>query len=92
MIHKAFRYRLYPNFSQRSIIAGTFGCTRFVYNFFLAMRKQEYQLNYVSVSYNRCSEELTRLKRDPDHSWLNDADSTALQSALRDLDDAFANL
>ena len=92
MIHKAFRYRLYPNVSQRSVIAGTFGCTRFVYNFFLAMRKQEYQLNYVSVSYNRCSEELTRLKRDPDHSWLNDADSTALQSALRDLDDAFANL
>ena len=92
MIHKAFRYRLYPNQEQQRILAVIFGCVRFVFNFFLAMRKQEYQLNYVTVSYNRCSEELTALKRDPDHLWLNDADSTALQSALRDLDTAFKNM
>ena len=92
MIHKAFRYRLYPDREQREAVARIFGCVRFVYNFFLAMRKQEYQLNYANVSYNRCSEELTMLKRDPDHLWLNEADSTALQSALRNLDTAFKNM
>ena len=92
MIHKAFRYRLYPDQEQQGSLAVIFGCVRFVFNFFLAMRKQEYQLNYATVSYNRCSEELTALKRDPDHLWLNDADSTALQSALRDLDTAFKNM
>ena len=92
MIHKAFKYRIYPNQLQQRILAGIFGCVRFVYNFFLAMRKQEYLLNYANVSYNRCSEELTLLKQNSDYRWLQDADSTALQSALRDLDDAFKNM
>ena len=92
MIHKAFRYRIYPNQMQQKILAGNFGCVRFVYNFFLTMRKQEYDLNYANVSYSRCSEELTALKRDPEYQWLQEADATALQSALRDLDDAFRNM
>lgn len=92
MVHKAYRYRLYPNKKQRDILARTFGCVRFVYNFFLTMRKQEYQLYYTTVTYNRCSEELTKLKREPDFNWLNDVDSTALQSALDTLNIAFKNM
>lgn len=91
MIRKAYRYRLYPNKEQRAVMARIFGCSRFVYNFFLAMRKQEYQLNFATVSYNRCSEELTKLKAEPDYVWLNEVDSTALQSALRNLDTAYQN-
>ncbi|MBR6404698.1 MAG: IS200/IS605 family element transposase accessory protein TnpB [Lachnospiraceae bacterium] len=92
MIQKAFKYRIYPTRAQREVISRIFGCVRFVFNFFLAMRKQEYTLNYATVSYNRCSSELTKLKQESDYAWLNEADSTALQSSLRDLSDAFQNM
>lgn len=88
---KAFRYRIYPNKEQRKLLAKTFGCVRFVYNYFLHMRSQEYRTEQLSVGYVRCAEELTRMKSDPDFSWLKEVDSTALQSALRALDDAYRN-
>ena len=34
-MYKAYRFRLYPNDSQRILIHKTFGCARFVYNYFL---------------------------------------------------------
>ena len=35
-MEKAFKYRIYPNREQRILLAKTFGCTRFVYNHYLA--------------------------------------------------------
>ena len=29
---KAYKYRIYPNKGQKTYLAKTFGCTRFVYN------------------------------------------------------------
>ena len=37
---KAYKYRIYPNSEQRTQIAKTFGCCRFVYNQTLAYRKK----------------------------------------------------
>lgn len=91
MIHKAFKYRLYPNKKQKELFSKTFGCVRFVYNFFLAMRITEYRLNYITVSYKLSSEHLTKLKADEDYTWLKEVDSTALQSALKNLDTAYKN-
>ena len=34
-VTKAFKYRIYPNKQQKTLIAKTFGCTRFVFNHFL---------------------------------------------------------
>lgn len=91
MINKAFKYRIYPNKAQKELFSKTFGCVRFTYNFFLAMRITEYKLNYVTVNYKLCSEQLTKLKADEDYSWLKEVDSTALQSALKNLDSAYKN-
>lgn len=88
---KAFKYRIYPNKEQKSQMSQTFGCVRFVYNYFLSMRTQEYRMEQLSISYTACAKELTLLKSDPDFAWLKDVDSTALQSALKELDDAFKN-
>lgn len=91
MINKAFKYRIYPNKKQKELFSKTFGCVRFVYNFFLAMRITEYRLDYVTVDYKLCSEQLTKLKADEDYAWLKEVDSTALQSALKNLDSAYKN-
>ena len=32
MANKAYRYRIYPNDEQQTLLAKTFGCVRFVYN------------------------------------------------------------
>ena len=42
-MEKAFKYRMYPNREQRILLAKTFGCTRFVYNHYLAKRKDAYE-------------------------------------------------
>ena len=43
-MEKAFKYRIYPNREQRILLVKTFGCTRFVYNHYLAKRKDAYVL------------------------------------------------
>ena len=42
-IKRAYRYRFYPTDEQRSILARTFGCTRYVYNWALRLKKATYQ-------------------------------------------------
>ena len=34
-MYKAYKFRLYPNDNQIELINKTFGCYRFVYNYFL---------------------------------------------------------
>ena len=92
MIYKAYTYRIYPTLSQRKLFAQFFGCVRFVYNFFLTMKQQEYSLWYKSPTKKACSAELTKLKAEKGYEWLNDCDSTALQSSLENLDKAFKKL
>ena len=36
---KGFKFRIYPNVEQQKIINQTLGCARFVYNHFLAVRR-----------------------------------------------------
>ena len=33
-MYKAYKFRLYPNEKQTELLSKTFGCTRFVYNYF----------------------------------------------------------
>ena len=86
-MEKAYKYRIYPNKKQQEIIAKTFGCCRFVYNHYLAKRKDVYQNDKTTFTYNMCANDLTKLKSELE--WLKEVDSTALQSSLRNLDDAY---
>ena len=61
MKNKALKFRIYPNKEQRILLAKTFGCTRLVYNYFLALRKELYDESGESMSYNQCTNELTQL-------------------------------
>ena len=84
MFHTArYKYRLYPNAEQRKALACTFGCARYVYNWGLAIRKEEH------MTYAESSKLLTALKKETE--WLNDVSSVAVQQSLRDLHTAFVN-
>ena len=85
----AYKFRIYPTKAQEQQIQKTFGCTRFVFNYFLASRQAAYKERGESLNYYDCANALTLLKKDL--PWLCDVDSTALQSCLRDLDNAYKN-
>lgn len=89
LVEKAYKYRIYPNKKQKEIISKTFGSCRFVYNHYLAKRKAIYQNDKTTFTYNMCANDLTKLKSKLE--WLKEVDSTALQSSLRNLDDAYKN-
>lgn len=91
VIHKTFKFRIYPNKEQQQQLAKLFGCCRFVYNYYLALRRDTYKETGKGVSYNKCCKHLTQLKRDPNFEWLGEATAQCLQQALRDLDQAFVN-
>lgn len=39
-IHKAYKFRLYPNNEQIILINKTIGCNRLVYNYYLNKKKE----------------------------------------------------
>ena len=40
-IYRAYKFRLYPNEGQKILIHKTFGCARFVYNYYLNYQKEK---------------------------------------------------
>lgn len=88
-MEKGYVYRAYPNAKQCELIKKTFGCKRFVYNYFLRLRIDTYSETKKTLSYNACSKRLTDLKREL--PFLLEPDKNALQNALCDLDKAYEN-
>lgn len=91
MIHKTYRFRIYPNASQIVLLAKHFGCTRFVYNYFLNQRQEQYREKGVSDNYYAQAKMLTELKKQEETAWLKDVNSQTLQFALRNLETAYTN-
>lgn len=87
----SYKFRLYPNREQENQILRTFGCCRYVFNHYLALRKDTYKQTGETLNYYACAKDLTVLKQQEETLWLRDVDATALQSSLRDLDDAYQN-
>lgn len=86
-MEKAYKYRIYPNKTQQKLIAKTFGCCRFIYNYFLDKRIELYKTQKESLTCNQCSKLLTDLKKEIE--WLKEPDKCSLQNSLKDLDAAY---
>ena len=85
--YKAYKLRIYPTDFQRELLEKTFGCTRYIYNNFLAERKNKYEESKTRISVYEQLKELTDLKKEKE--WLREIDSCALQACVYNLDDAF---
>lgn len=88
-MQKAFKVTLGPNRAQSVLINKTIGCARFVYNRFLALRKELYSTEKKTLNYGGCSQALTQLKKEIE--WLREVDKFALQNALKNLETAYKN-
>lgn len=87
LTNKAYKFRIYPTKEQEISIAKTIGCSRFVFNHFLAKWNDTYKETGKGLTYNSCSSQLTQLKKEL--VWLKEVDSIAIQSSLKNLADAY---
>lgn len=90
-INRTYKFRLYPNKAQTDLLARHFGCARFVYNYFLNQRKEQYRLTGKSDNYYAQAKALTALKKQEATSWLKEVNSQTLQFAIRSLEVAYTN-
>lgn len=88
-INRTYKFRLYPNKLQSDLLARHFGCTRFVYNYFLNQRKEQYRLTGKSDNYYAQAKTLTALKKQEATAWLKEVNSQTLQFAIRSLEVAY---
>src|SRR5256712_2553306 len=88
---RAYQYRIYPTDEQKRLLARTFGCARFVYNWALRLRTDAYYERQERIGYHQTSAMLTSLKQQPTYAWLNEVSCVPTQQALRHLEKAFRN-
>ena len=88
---KAYKYRFYPTEERKNLLARTFGCCRYVYNWALRLRTDAYYQEHKHIGYHETSAAIPLLKQQAETAWLNDVASVPLQQSLRHLDKAFRN-
>jgi putative transposase len=89
---RADQYRCFPTPSQRHVLARTFGCARFVYNWGRRLRSDAYRQRGEHLFSSAPSAALTLLKQPSDMKWRNEVSRVPPQQALRPLEQAFTNV
>ena len=89
MIHRAYKYRIYPTKEQEVLLAKHFGCSRWTYNYALDKKIKAYQTTKVSLSRFAIQKDLPILKKAEETNWLKEVNSQTLQASLENLDKAF---
>lgn len=77
---KGYIFRLYPNEKQKNLIEKSFGCYRYIYNYFLDKNK-----NYIN-SFDSIKELPLLCK---ENEWLKEVDSCLLRCSIFNLEDSF---
>lgn len=85
-----YRYRIYPNKEQAQQLTSAGGAVRFLYNHFLKVNIDQYEINKTFVWYAGMCLKLTTLKTELE--WLKQTYSQSLQQSLKDLDTALKNM
>lgn len=86
-IIKSYKFRIYPSKDQCFAIDKEFGCSRFVYNYFLNLKKQEYLSAGKNLSGFTMIKMLPSLKKE--FVWLKKATAQSLQASVEHLDLAY---
>ena len=90
LVKRTYRFRLYPDESQKQLIEKTLGCSRLVYNELLSLCKKEYEKDH---DFRINKYELIKLlpKYKEKYPYLKEVDSIALQQSVIHLYTAYIN-
>lgn len=86
-IRKSFKYRIYPTKSQVSNLENQFSMCRHLYNQALNERKDAYENESCSITYNQQQNQLPAYK--VEKPWYKGVHSQVLQDVLKRLDKGF---
>nr|WP_246197395.1 RNA-guided endonuclease TnpB family protein [Cytobacillus depressus] len=105
LVHKAFKFRLYPNKKQTELINKTIGCSRFVFNLFLGKQKEKDACWHIVEEMRQngqlptnnwkgdCFNKYETVKSLPElkkyYPFLKEVDSIALQKYVENLADSY---
>ena len=89
LVHKAYKFRLYPNSEQMTFFNKTIGCARFIYNYSLELKVSTYEKDKINLNKTAIQKEITKLKKKSGFEWLKEVDSIALQASTDNLFDAY---
>ena len=85
----SYKFRLYPNNEQKTLIHKHIGACRFIYNWALNLKIQTYEQTGKAISRFQLNKTITTLKKE--FSWLKEINSQSLQGATLNLERAFTN-
>jgi len=105
LVHKAYKFRIFPNKKQIELIHKTIGCARFVFNFFLNKQKEKDAYWYLTEEMKQsgqlpknqwrgaCFNTYETIKALPElkkhYPFLKEVDSIALQKSVENLGDSY---
>lgn len=89
---KSFKVRLYPTKEQEELIYKHIGCSRFIWNYMLALQDERYKNGEKYLSRFDMIKLLTPLKKQDEYKWLNEVSNTTLQIVCTDLNKSFQNM
>ncbi len=84
---QAYKYRMYPTRAQVASLMQHIHACRFVYNYSLEQKVRAYEQDGRKLSCYDLNNRLPALKEE--HPWLKEVNSQSLQSANKNLDNAF---
>lgn len=91
IVSKAFKLRLYPTDSQRTMINNNIGACRFLYNAMLRERLDTYEALKDDRQALWGYKYKTEKQYKEEYGWMKEVDSTSLQQSRIDLTRAYAN-
>jgi putative transposase len=91
LLYKAIQVRLYPTIEQQTLLAQTFGCARWWWNYALNKSIETYKETGKGLNRSALNALLPELKRAEDTYWLADCYSQVLQATTLNLTNAYKN-
>lgn len=87
---RAYKYRIYPTDEQKVLLAKTFGCCRYVYNWARELKEKAYKEGGENISeFDMKSRSIHELREMA--PWLTEVSSKAIEFTIGDLYDAYDN-
>lgn len=88
-MYRGFSFRLIPTPEQEQYFWQASGAARYIYNWALDEYTRQYNEGEPHLSGFEMCRELTKLKKQPDHAWLNTIHSRVTKQAILDCSEAF---
>ena len=82
-MYKAYKFRIYPNDEQKELLNKSFGCARFVYNYYLDLSIKEGYKN----SNTYINDYVNKLKYE--YPFLTEIDSIIIRQSIFNLEDSY---